>query len=152
MLRLTCLLAQSPFPLGRGAGTDELERSLPLAHLARPVLDDIQLNPLARWHADARLALAIADHEDVLHLRCEDVLLAVLNADDVEGARVPLTVRYHAHTALILSATDHHQSAGLELDLVFDGSRLQVHHHRVVSLDVRVRKAQRPAVVRNGLR
>mmetsp|Transcript_29751 Transcript_29751/g.88351 ORF Transcript_29751/g.88351 Transcript_29751/m.88351 type:complete len:267 (+) Transcript_29751:42-842(+) len=117
-----------------------------LGHLGGAVLDDAELDAVALGQRDPRLG-ALADDEDVLQARGEGVAHGILDVDDLEGARVPLAVGDGAHTADVVTAADHHGVAGLEGREVQDLAGLEVHAHRVVDLDRRVRVAQRAAVV-----
>merc|ERR1719213_1396483 len=70
----------------------------------------------------------------------------------ISRARVLLTRGDRTNAAGVVSALDHALHADLELALLLDLARLQVHEDRVVRLDVRIREPNRAAVMRRDVR
>lgn len=73
-------------------------------------LSDAQFDTFALRQRDVGLD-GFADDEHVRQTGGEDMALAILNVNDVEGARVPFTVDNGAHTTQISTAGDHTQVA-----------------------------------------
>ena len=62
--------------------------------------------------------------------------IGVLDVDDVEGARMPLTGHDGANPAGVTPASDHAQVAGVELDGVLDLAGGDIDLDRVVNLNI----------------
>eukprot|EP00754_Rhynchopus_humris_P002949 Rhum_TRINITY_DN11613_c0_g1::Rhum_TRINITY_DN11613_c0_g1_i1::g.46227::m.46227 len=110
------------------------------------VLDERQADTLRLREADGDL-VGPAHDERVKETRRERVAVAVLDVDDVEGARVALNVNGLAHTARVGSARHHDGRSRLELDEVHNLVLDQVELDRVTPGDERVREPDRAAVV-----
>merc|ERR1712093_319635 len=70
----------------------------------------------------------------------------------ISKARVLLTRGDRADATHVVAALDHADRANLELALVLDLPRLEVHQHRIVGLNIRVREPDGAAVVRDDVR
>merc|ERR1711957_211085 len=115
-------------------------------HLGGPVLDDVQLDAVTLWQRNPRLG-ALTNHEDVVKTRCEGMSNGILEMTHLERTRMALTVRNDTDTSDIVSASDHHGVACLELHVIQDFASLGVKTDGVVDLDVRVRVSDGPAIV-----
>merc|ERR1719188_518969 len=141
-------------PLDSGAigalVTSQLPTSLGLGHLSITVFYNAQLYAVALWQRNPWLA-SLSDYEYVLKPRGKGVADVVFDVDDLKRSRVAFEVRDVTHTTDVVPASDHDSVAHLELDMVENLATGNVHSHGIVCLDIRVRVAQRPAVVGDGV-
>lgn len=82
--------------------------------------------------------LLAADHEDVTLTCGEGVVDGILDVNDVEASIVTLTVSYDTNTTHVVTAGDHGDGTGIELDEVGDLTRGHIDLNGVVHLDQRV--------------
>merc|ERR1719198_2024886 len=127
------------------------QKVVSLAELRGAIFDDAELHAVALWQGDPRLVL-LADDEDVVEARAEGVASGILDVDDLEGARVLITVSDDADTANVVTTADHDGVAGLELDVVKDLVSLEVNADGVVRLDIWVRVTDGAAIVGDRVR
>mgnify|MGYP007046642641 FL=1 len=116
------------------------------------LLGDGQLDTLTLWQGHVRLAGIGTDDEDVGLSGDESVLQSVLDVDQVETTLVLLSVDNNTNTSHVLTASDHGQLAGVELDELGDLTSGQVDLDSVVGSDQWVRVSDGSTVVGDGVR
>jgi hypothetical protein len=141
--------APSALLLGTSAkGRNEATRCL-LAEAGSALVEDGLLDTLALGEGDEGVldVCTLANDEGVRETSGEDGAVGVLDLDNIEGARVALTVEENADTASVTTLGDHDGVASLELDVVDDLASGEVNLDGVVDLDQGVRVAESAAVV-----
>jgi len=90
---------------------------------------------LLTGQGDQRL-FATANHEDIGQTSGEGGAGRILDVDNVKGTRVAIAGLNDANATSVTTASDHAQVASLELDVLGDGTGLNVKDDGVVDLDV----------------
>jgi hypothetical protein len=121
-----------------------------LVHEGIAVLDDVELDAVPLRERDPWLG-ALADGKDVRHARGKAVADCILNVDNLERARMLLTIHNGSHTTHVVPTTDHDSAASLELHMIKDFACCNVKADGVAGFDIRVGESEGAAIVGHAI-